>query len=367
MARSKSICEQAGQALILGFDGATLAASTRGFIQQAQPGGVILFARNLETPQQTHALLKECRSLCSAPMFLCVDMEGGTVDRLKNIFSPAPAAATVFAARNNKHFRQHGHLIGAECRALGFNVDFAPVFDLALPPSKSVLGSRAVSASGQETVTYAREFLRGLHDAKVLGCGKHFPGLGEADLDTHKELPAINKSSQSLWEQDLHPYRMLRRDCDFVMVAHALYPRASRDELPASLSPHWMEAILRKKIGYRGLIISDDLEMGGVLAAASIEDAAVQCIAAGADMFLVCHKEEMVLRAYEAVVKMAEQDACFRKKLSTAARRVMGRKLRQRSYFCFPPAPNLKTIARLKNKMQAFSETFTNLQKVDAS
>src|SRR5208283_5896632 len=140
------------------------------------------------------------------------------------------------------------------------------------------------------TVTYAREFLCGLRDCKVLGAGKHFPGLGEASLDSHDELPSIAKSWKRLWSEDLLPYRELRRELPFVMVAHAAYSQVTGDRTPASLSKKWMSEILRRKIGYRGLIITDDLDMGGVLSAASIEDAAADTLRAGADMFLVCQK-----------------------------------------------------------------------------
>src|ERR1019366_2658832 len=148
--------------------------------------------------------------------------------------------------------------------------------------SWAAAGPRTTSADPKETIQYAREFLRGLSDCKILGCGKHFPGLGEANLDSHNALPVIDKPWKRLWNEDLLPYRELRRDLPFVMVAHAAYPQVTGDRTPASLSNKWMSEVLRKKIGYRGLIITDDLEMGGVLAAASIEDAAVETLRAGA-------------------------------------------------------------------------------------
>src|ERR1019366_6050606 len=169
-----------------------------------------------------------------------------------------------------------------EVRTLGFNTDFAPVLDLQFEASKTVLTSRTVSADPKETAAYAREFLRGLRDSNVMGCGKHFPGLGEANLDSHNELPSIAKPWKRLWNEDLFPYRELRRELPFVMVAHAAYPEVTGDRSPASLSKKWMSEVLRKKIGYRGLIITDDLDIGGVLAAASIEDAAVETLRAGA-------------------------------------------------------------------------------------
>ena len=151
------------------------------------------------------------------------------------------------------------------------------------------------------------EFLRGLKDAHVAGCGKHFPGLGEGNLDSHLSLPVVHKSWKALWEQDLLPYRVLAAQLPFVMVAHCAYPEVTGDALPASISKKWIAGVLRKKIGYKGLVVSDDLEMGGVLNVTGIEEAAVGTVQAGADMYLVCHNQELVHRAYEAILKEAER------------------------------------------------------------
>ena len=179
------------------------------------------------------------------------------------------------SARHGESITKHGKIIGENCRALGFNVDFAPVLDLAFAASRNVMGSRAVSANPDQTVEYVREFLAGLADCRVLGCGKHFPGLGEGKLDSHHHLPVIEKSFKDLWAEDLLPYRMLKRQLPFVMVSHAAYPKVTKAKLPASLSRMWITDILRKRIGYKNLIVSDDLEMEGVLSAAPIGEAAL--------------------------------------------------------------------------------------------
>ena len=158
-------------------------------LTRLQPAGVILFARNIESPEQTWRLLRECQKCVATPLFTCVDLEGGTVDRFRDALGAAPSAADVFATGDRKLYRKHGEIIGENCRSMGFNVDFAPVLDLALEASRRVMGSRAVSADPRENVVYAREFLAGLLAAKVIACGKHFPGLGEGRLDSHHELP----------------------------------------------------------------------------------------------------------------------------------------------------------------------------------
>ena len=290
-------------------------------------------------------------------MFLCVDMEGGTVDRLKNAIAPAPSAEAVAVTKDKKLFRAHGRLIGEEIRALGFNTDFAPVLDLSFAASRSVLTSRTVSDDPKQAVIYAREFLRGLHEARALGCGKHFPGLGEANLDTHQMLPLIIKPWKRLWAEDLYPYRALRREMAFVMVAHAAYPAVTKTGIPASLSPKWITDILRRKIGYRGLVISDDLEMGGVQASAPIDEAAVETLRAGADMFLVCHNEAHVWRTYEAVVHEAEHDQRFARQMAAAARRVMAFKKRMKNLLkASVPRPSAQTVRKLRDRMQKFAD-----------
>jgi beta-N-acetylhexosaminidase len=374
---------QVGQLLIMGFDGVEPSSKLRTTLETLQPGGIILFARNLRDPRQTWELLREAQKCVTTPMFLCVDMEGGTVDRLRDIIAPAPSVAEISApyfgggpplsrsplsrsgggpplSRSDRVgsslFREHGRVIGCEVRTLGFNTDFAPVVDLGLEPSRSVLGTRTASGDPHQTVAYAREFLRGLRDAHVLGCGKHFPGLGEANLDTHKELPAINKPWKRLWDEDLLPYRALHRQMPFIMVAHAAYPAVTREKTPASLSKKWIGDILRKKIGYRGLIISDDLEMGGVLAAAEICQAAVATLKAGADLFLVCHSEQAVWQAYHAVLAGAERDRRFARRVTEAAQRVLAFKKKSDELKRHTPAPTQRAFEKLRRDIWKLAE-----------
>jgi beta-N-acetylhexosaminidase len=293
-----------------------------------QPAGVILFARNIESAEQTQTLLRECQKQVATPLFTCVDLEGGTVDRFRKVLGAAPSPADVFATGSRALFRRHGRVIGENCRALGFNVNFAPVLDLVREASRSVLSSRAVSDDPKQVVLYAREFLGGLRDAGVLGCGKHFPGLGEGNLDSHHELPVIEKPLKKMWVEDIYPFRMLSTAMPFVMVSHAAYPQVTADPTPASLSKRWITDILRKKVGYNGLIASDDLEMGAVLKFAPIEETAVLHIRAGGDLALICHQEEMIVRAYEALVHEAERDRKFAGRVAEVAKR--NQKLRQR-------------------------------------
>jgi beta-N-acetylhexosaminidase len=353
---SQTLQHQVGQLMIMGFDGTEVSAHLRTMLATLQPAGVILFKRNIQQAAQTYALLKDIQHLIAKPLFRCVDMEGGTVDRFRDAVAAIPSAAEVGAMKSLKLSREHGRLIGRQLRALGFNTDFAPSLDLALPQSREAMRSRTVSADPAQVTGYARQFLAGLRKARVLGCGKHFPGLGGAALDSHHALPIVDRTWKQVWNEDLAPYRALRREVAFVMVAHASYPKIVGGRGPASLSKRWIEGVLREKFAYRGLVISDDLDMGGVLNGASIEDAAVGTLEAGADMFLVCQKEEHVWRAYEAVLNQAEKSRAFARLIARKSRRVaafqgqspeVGAKL--------PPAPTADCVSLLRRRVSEFT------------
>ena len=348
--------KQIGQLLIIGFDGTEMSPPLRSLLTRIQPAGVILFARNIIAAEQTYKLLKDCQSCVSARLFTCVDMEGGPVDRFRDLIGPSPSAAHVFASNDRKLFRKHGKIIGESCRALGFNVDFAPVVDLALNASRAVMSSRVVSADPKETILYAREFLAGLHSARVIGAAKHFPGLGEANLDTHHELPSVKKSFQKLWSEDLVPYRVMRRELPMVLVGHANYPTVTHDGTPASLSKKWVSQVLRQKIGYRGLVVSDDLEMGGVLKAGPIEQAAVQHIRAGGDLCLICHEEGGILRSFEALIHQAERDRKFARRVKESTARVLALKKKSRELRRAAPPPTPAKIEKLSRTLWEFGE-----------
>lgn len=354
--------EGLGQLFIVGFDGTEISPRIASLLTRLQPAGVILFARNIKTAEQTWLLLRECQKLVAAPLFTCVDLEGGDVDRFREALGAAPSAADVFATGDRSLFRKHGEIIGENCQALGFNVDFAPVLDLAFEASRSVMGSRAVSADPREVVTYSREFLAGLRVAKVIGCGKHFPGLGEGKLDSHLELPVIEKSMKDLWAEDLVPYRTMRRQLPMVMISHAAYPQVTREKTPASLSKVWITDILRKRIGYRNLIVSDDLEMGGVLAAAPVGEAAVEFVRAGGDLCLICHREDYILQAHEALIKAAERDSKFARRVAEAVHHVAASK-KKSAKLLHPsrsaratPAPTSAMVERLSRRLWEFGE-----------
>jgi beta-N-acetylhexosaminidase len=343
--------------MIVGFDGIELSPRVRTLLQTIQPGGIILFRRNVESAEQTHKLNTDAEAAVSVPMFRCVDLEGGTVDRLRDAIARAPSMTDVARTGSKKVLRRFGRLLGEESRSVGFNTDFAPVFDLRATPSLDVLTSRTIDEDPKVVTTLAAEFLKGFADENVLGCGKHFPGLAGGSVDSHFELPVVNKSWKELWEEDLYPYRKLRDKIPFCMIAHCVYPNAVREKLPASISRFWITDVLRKKIGYKGLILSDDLEMGGVLKAVSIEEAAVMAIRGGADIFLVCNNESLVWRTHYAVLREAERDKKFAKQVAVAANRVLAFKRRSRPVRAkLASVPTQRTVEGLRRKIWELTE-----------
>jgi beta-N-acetylhexosaminidase len=363
--KSRLRSEPVGQLLIVGFDGTEVSPPLASLLTRIQPAGVILFARNIVNAQQTHRLLKDSQACVHEPLFTAVDLEGGKVDRFRDVMGPAPSAAEVFATGDAELFRKHGEIIGKACCALGFNLDLAPVLDLAFAASKSVMSSRAFSTDPKSVLRYAREFLRGLESAGVIGAGKHFPGLGEGDLDSHHDLPVIEKSFRRLWDEDLVPYRKMKRELPMVLVNHANYPAVTGDRLPASLSRKWITDILRRRIGYRGLILSDDLEMGGVLKAAPVEKAAVEFIRAGGDLCLLCHQQENVEKAFAAVSREFERDTRFRRRALESAKRVAAFKKRRPELGRRAPEPSPEKVSRLSTQLWEFSER-VRLQSLSA-
>ena len=333
-----------------------MSAGLASLLERVQPAGIILFARNIQSPQQIWHLLRECQRCVRTPLFTCVDLEGGAVDRFRDVLGPTPSAAEVFLTADRKLFRKHGQIVGTNCRALGFNLDFAPVLDLAFEASRSVMGSRAVSDNPNKAIVYAKEFLAGLKAAQVLGCGKHFPGLGEGNLDSHHDLPVIDKSLNRMWREDLLPYRTLRRTLPFVMISHAAYPAVTAERTPASLSKKWITDILRTRIGYRGLIVSDDLEMGGVLSAAPIGQAAPTFIRAGGDLCLVCHREDYVVQAYEAIVTETARDSRFKARVAESSRRVLAFKKKFAGTLRSAKSPTTAAIDKRSRELWEFGE-----------
>ena len=345
--------QQVGQLIIAGVEGPELTALERAWIKLIRPGGVILFRRNIEQVAQVTALLREATEIAGAPLFRCVDLEGGLVDRLRDLIAPMPSAAAVFATGKRSHFVKHGRLIGREAKTLGFNVTLAPVLDLGLPVSAAVMRTRVVSPHPEDVSKYALAFVEGLEAEGVLGCGKHFPGLGGGTLDSHEAMPLIERTWKELWTEDLVVFRTLAPKLPMMMVAHAAYPMI-KDTTPASISSYWISTVLRKRVGFTGLVVSDDMEMGGILTQASMEEAALKAVLAGTDVIEICKDPALVLLAYEALLTEAERSAAFRRRVEIAAQRVTEHKDRYLDA-AMPRTASAAQIEKLRTSVMKFS------------
>jgi beta-N-acetylhexosaminidase len=347
--------QAAGSSLVVGLAGLELTSLERAWLKLIRPSGIILFRRNIESASQTRALLSESTAYCEPANLRCVDIEGGTVDRLRDAVARMPSAQAVAQTGKLVLMRRHGELIAREAQAFGFNTTLAPVLDLALPASASVMGTRAAAADPATVIQYAQAFFAGLAARGVIGCAKHFPGLGSGTLDSHLATPAIDRTWQELWQQDLVPYRELSSQMPMVMVSHASYPSTRGAETPASVSPFWITTVLKKRIGYRGLIFSDDMEMGGILTHMPIEEAVIAAIRAGTHLLEICHSPELILRGYESLIHEAERSAAFRKLLLDRARTT--RRLRT-ARFSHPAGRALTAtqLASLADKIRQFHQ-----------
>jgi beta-N-acetylhexosaminidase len=357
-----NIRQAAGSVLVVGLAGTELTGLERAWLKLIRPCGIILFRRNIADAAQTRALLAEATSCCASANMRCVDIEGGTVDRLRDAVAPMPSAQAVANTGNAKLMRQHGEFIAREALAFGFNTTLAPVLDLALPASAAVMGTRAAAASPQAVVEYVRAFLGGLTAHGVSGCGKHFPGLGGGTLDSHHATPEIQRTYRELWNEDLVPYRELVRELPMVMVSHAAFPKTRSGNLPATASPFWPTTVLQKRIGYKGLIFSDDLEMGGILNYAPMEEAAILALRAGIHILEICHSPELILRCYESLIHEAERSVGFRNLLLERA--ATGVRLR-RKRFSQPLARALtaKQLDKLRDQVLGFRAAVEKVQK----
>jgi beta-N-acetylhexosaminidase len=309
----------AGRALMIGFQGVQPDDSCAEKIRKLRPGGIILFSRNLDSPRQTMELLNFLRDLLPAHPLLALDQEGGRVSRLEPFIGPTPPAAEL-AAAGEKAVSRFGGATGRALRSLGFNLDFAPVVDMCAPEAPNGIGERAFGTAPDLVTRMAGRFLSGLQGEGVAGCLKHFPGLGATAVDSHVELPVVDRALSQLMSEDIRPYRSLCEMSAAVMVGHGHYPALNPgDPLPASCSPEAIDGLLRQELTYRGLVVSDDMEMGAIEGLDRDGAAAVRAIAAGCDLVLYCSSLDRAEAAAAAIAGRAVEDPSFAKRLRRAA------------------------------------------------
>lgn len=314
-----------GQLLMVGLPGPELDETARWLIQDLQVGGIILFRRNIMAPPQVAALLQACQEAALAasglPLLVAVDQEGGPVQRLRHPFPEMPSACRFGADGDLQAVAAAAQQVGAALRALGVNINLAPVLDVPRSPD-CPLWERAYSPDPEQVARFGLAAIQGYLAGGVLPVAKHFPGLGATRLDSHLDLPTTAPGEHER-RQDLEPFRQaIAGGVPGVMVAHVVVPEW--DDLPASLSPVAVNQVLRRQLGFAGLVFTDDLEMGAIRRHWSVPQAAQLAVAAGHDILLICENPPQV----EASLRALSQAADLAGPLEQARRRVLAQKRR---------------------------------------
>ena len=306
----------AGQRLMVGFDATALDGELRFYIAELGVAGVILFARNIETPEQVRGLIGDCQACAAAtgrpPLLVAVDQEGGSVARLHRPHFPEFAAAPQIpdAAAAEAGARAMARML----RDLGFNMNMAPVLDVAPAGMDSVMAPRAFGADPGRVGAMGAAVIDGLQAEGIMAVAKHFPGIGRTTADSHKVQPVLDASAESLAAFDLPPFaRALSHNVAGVMLSHIRYPALDPD-WPASLSAAVVRDLLRGKMGYDGLVMTDDLDMGAIRPAITIETAAARILAADVDLALICHAGPAIEAAHGAICRVIEKDPAMHRR-----------------------------------------------------
>jgi beta-N-acetylhexosaminidase len=287
--------------LMLDIAGTWLTAEDRQLLRQPQVAGLILFARNIESPRQVRELSMAVRAL-RPDLLLAVDQEGGRVQRLRQGFVRLPAMAAIAGKANAAQLAEHcGWLMATEVLAVGLDLSFAPVLDLDFQRSK-VVGSRSFSGNPQLVSELAGAFIRGMQVAGMAATGKHFPGHGWAEADSHVAIPVDERSLEEIRAADLLPFKLLSQQLAAVMPAHVIYPQV--DSLPAGFSRRWLQDILRGELQFGGVIFSDDLSMAGAHVVGDAASRIEAALAAGCDMGLVCNDRGAAELALSALQRL---------------------------------------------------------------
>ncbi len=303
-----TIREKLGQMLMFGFPGKTPDETALRLIREYKAGNVILFSHNIESAQQLRSLCEliqhEVRSNTGYPAFIAIDQEGGVVSRLPDDATVFPSAMAVASAGDVNNARLAGLYTAKELCDLGVNINLAPVMDLNTNPANPVIGVRAYGDSYQGAAPYAIEMMRGLMEGGVAACVKHFPGHGDTDIDSHLGLPCVSKTEEELLACELLPFRdAIHEGAPCVMTAHILFPAIEKRKLPATMSSAVLKELLRKKLGFRGIILSDCLEMEAIAKYYGTADSFVRALGAGVNIACISHSPVIAIEALEKAEK----------------------------------------------------------------
>ena len=336
-----TLTQRIGQLCMIGFEGPEVTPDLRAWIKEYRPGGVILFSRNLVDAEQIAHLTNELQDIAGdVPLLIAIDQEGGRVSRLPRGFTIFPPAGIVASSGSTELAYQAAAVTAKELRAVGINMNMAPVLDVHTNPVNPIIGDRAFSTDPEQVGLMGAATIAGLHDHLVLACGKHFPGHGDTSKDSHLELPVVTVSRERLDAVELQPFRYaIQHGLQAMMTAHVHYPSLDPGN-PATLSHTILSELLRQDMGFQGLIFSDDLEMRAILNHSSVGDAAVRSMQAGVDILLICKTRELETQAIEAVRQAVDSGDITLK--SIEARQARLQRVKQQFVYPFQPVDSTR-------------------------
>ena len=330
----KDSLRKVGQRFMIGFDGFEASADVKRLIRDYGVGQVIYFARNVASPEQVAELSKELQSFArecgqELPLVIGVDQEGGRVARMGPPWTVWPPLRALGRIDSEDMARRMGEALASECLAAGINCDFVPDLDVDTNPDNPIIGNRSFGSDPDLVGRLGAAMIRGLQGKRVIGSAKHFPGHGDTDKDSHLELPVVDEPRKRLYEVEIKPFwKAIEAGVATVMMAHVLYPDLDSD-LPASLSPRVVDAILRRELGYDGVVMTDDLEMKAVAARWSPGESSVLAMQAGCDVVPICGiSPHTQVEAIEGVIRALESEELSWDSLDVACTRV--RRMKER-------------------------------------
>ncbi len=351
-----TLSETVGQLFMVGFDGKELNDKTIDVLQEIKPGFVILFARNIESPKQLYQLVKDIREVLGKDIVIAIDQEGGIVTRLRNGFSVSPGAMALAATGDENNAFVAGQILAEEMKAFGISWNLAPVVDINDNLNNPGIGVRSFGDTPEKVIKFAKAFYKGLASKKVAACAKHFPGKGSVSVDAHLDMPILEKSLDQLLSWELVPFaELIKTGIASIMPSHIYLPKLQREKIPATISQEIVTDLLRKRLNFHGVIIADDLLMGGITKNLSVEEAVVKALQAGVDVLTVCHEPDLQLSAKRYLMRMIEKEPQLAKRVNESFERI--RKFKDEfgvrhlsEELHFDPAENQKIMEQIAQK-----------------
>jgi beta-N-acetylhexosaminidase len=295
-----------GQLILTGVPGYELDSESAALFRRIQPGGFILFGRNIQSASQLRKLIDDLRDLSDIEPIITIDQEGGRVSRLRLIGNEPPNAQQLRDRGDVSLVRRHGDITGRLLRLFGFNLDLCPVLDISFDDdADNSLRGRCYGKTVEQVISLAGAFNDGMRGQGILSCGKHFPGYSAATIDAHHDLPKIERSRTELEQEELAVFRQFVSTVDSMMICHGWYPAFNPAKRPASLSRGIVTGLLREEFGYKGLIMTDDLDMGAILNEYGLDETIRLAIEAGNDWVMICHRVAAIAEVHSTLSKLS--------------------------------------------------------------